>query len=165
MELKYSPYCSQSHGRPDMIASRGMSSTVSIMEAKNSRSCGLQGANVTPQLPISAVVTPCQLTGVMSGSQPICASRWVCVSINPGVTIWPVASMTSFASPSTWPIAAITPSLIAKSPSTGSAPVPSTKDPPRIIMSYILPPPACTRFSSCAEYVTKKHCLRVFADR
>ena len=38
-----------------------MSSTVSIMPASSSRSVGLQGANVTPQLPISAVETPCQL--------------------------------------------------------------------------------------------------------
>jgi len=48
-----------------------MSSTVSIMPARSSRSLFLQGAKVTPQLPIITVVTPCQLTGVQFGSQPI----------------------------------------------------------------------------------------------
>ena len=41
-----------------------MSSTVSIIPARNSRSEALQGAKVTPQLPNRAVVTPCQLTDV-----------------------------------------------------------------------------------------------------
>ena len=76
-----------------MIAWRGMSSTDSIMPARNSRSAGLHGAKVTPQLPISAVVTPCQLIGVRSGSQPICASRWVCRSMKPGETTCPSASI------------------------------------------------------------------------
>ena len=70
MESRYSPYDSQSQGKPVRMAFLGMSSTVSIMPARNSRSAGLQGANVTPQLPNSAVVTPCQEAGVNSGSQP-----------------------------------------------------------------------------------------------
>lgn len=69
------------------MASFGMSSTVSIIPASSSRSLGLHGANVTPQLPMSTVVTPCQLTGVRSGSQPIWASRCVWMSTKPGVTM------------------------------------------------------------------------------
>ena len=38
----------------------GMSSTDSISSARYSRSSGLHGANVTPQLPSTTDVTPCQ---------------------------------------------------------------------------------------------------------
>ena len=74
-----------------------MSSTVSIIAARVPRSAGLQGAKVTPQLPIITVVTPCQLTGVSSGSQPIWASRWVWMSTKPGETISPAASISFLA--------------------------------------------------------------------
>ena len=43
----------------------GMSSTPSISSTSFSRSAGLQGAKPTPQLPITAVVTPCIEDGVM----------------------------------------------------------------------------------------------------
>ncbi len=72
---KYSPYVSQSQRMPVMIDLAGMSSTDSIRRARNSRSSGLQGAKVTPQLPITTEVTPCQHGDVASGSQEICASR------------------------------------------------------------------------------------------
>ena len=35
----------------------------------HSCSSGFAGANPTPQLPITTVVTPCQVDGVSSGSQ------------------------------------------------------------------------------------------------
>ena len=54
-----------------MMACRGMSSTDSIISARVSLSASLTGAKVTPQLPIKAVVTPCQEAGVSEGSQPI----------------------------------------------------------------------------------------------
>jgi len=57
-DSRYSPYVTQSHGRPLRMASRGMSSTLSISSARYSRSSGLHGANVTPQLPITTLVTP-----------------------------------------------------------------------------------------------------------
>ena len=44
-------------------------------------------------MPIITVVTPCQLTGVQSGSQPIWASRCVWMSTKPGVTRWASASI------------------------------------------------------------------------
>ena len=47
----------------------GMSSTPSISSTSFSRSAGLQGANPTPQLPITAVVTPCIDDSVMWLSQ------------------------------------------------------------------------------------------------
>ena len=40
-----------------------MSSTPSISSISRSWSAGRTGANPTPQLPITAVVTPCQLDG------------------------------------------------------------------------------------------------------
>ena len=45
---------------------------------------------MNPQLPITAVVTPCQHDDVPSGSQNIWASMCVCPSMKPGVTTWPL---------------------------------------------------------------------------
>ena len=59
-----------------------------------------QGAKPTPQLPTTTEVTPWQLDGAPSGSQVICASRWVWTSTKPGVTSLPRASITSPAGPS-----------------------------------------------------------------
>ena len=73
----------------------GMSSTDSIISARYSRSSGLQGANVTPQLPITTVVTPCQHDEVPIGSHASWASRWVWMSTNPGVTMRSVASIST----------------------------------------------------------------------
>ena len=50
-------------------ATPGMSSTPSINSISRSRSCGRTGAKPTPQLPITAVVTPCQLDGCSRESQ------------------------------------------------------------------------------------------------
>ena len=41
---------------------------------KKSRSCGLAGARLKPQLPMTTVVTPCQLDGEHDGSNINCAS-------------------------------------------------------------------------------------------
>ena len=59
---------------PSASAEPGMSSTPSISAMSASRSAGRQGAKPTPQLPITAVVTPCSDEGIMSGSQEICPS-------------------------------------------------------------------------------------------
>ena len=53
----------------------------------------------------------------------------------PGVTILPLASISSAPLPDTAPIAAIRPALIATSPSIKSPPVPSAIVPPRITRS------------------------------
>jgi hypothetical protein len=114
------------------MASAGMSSTDSIMRARVSRSSGLQGANVTPQLPITAVVTPCQHDTVPTGSQASCASRWVWMSTKPGVTSLPVASITSVAVPSHAPTSTMRSPTMATSARRPGAPVPSITVPPRI---------------------------------
>jgi len=49
--------------------SPGMSSTPSISSMRKLWSWGRTGAKPTPQLPMMAVVTPCQLEGARSGSQ------------------------------------------------------------------------------------------------
>ena len=71
----------------------GMSSTDSISPASQSSCPARTGANVTPQLPSTTDVTPCQHDDVASGSHAICASRCVCTSTKPGVTYAPSASM------------------------------------------------------------------------
>ncbi len=79
------------------MASRGTSSTLSIISARNTRSSGATGANVTPQLPMSTVVTPCHELEVINGSHATCASRCVCRSMKPGETIRPAASISRVA--------------------------------------------------------------------
>ncbi len=59
---------SQFHDMPSTSAVPGMSSTPSMSWMSQSRLDGSAGAKPTPQLPMTTVVTPCQLDGVISGS-------------------------------------------------------------------------------------------------
>ena len=54
---------------PSCSAVPGMSSTPSMSSMSQSWRSGCTGAKPTPQLPITAVVTPCHDDGVMQGSQ------------------------------------------------------------------------------------------------
>ena len=65
---------SQFHGSPAVSTTSGMSSTPSISSTSIFRCSGRQGAKPTPQLPISAVVTPFHDVGVMWFPQVTCAS-------------------------------------------------------------------------------------------
>ncbi len=141
---RYSPYVCQSQGSPLRIAAAGMSSTDSIISARYSRSSGRHGANVTPQFPITTVVTPCQHDGLPIGSHASCASRCVWMSTKPGVTTRPSASISSTArSPCSSPIAEIRSPTMPTSAKTPGPPVPSTIKPSRTITSnaVIYPPP------------------------
>lgn len=51
-----------------------------VLGAGMVRSSGRHGANVTPQLPITVLVIPCQHDTVPTGSQASLASRWVWMS-------------------------------------------------------------------------------------
>ena len=53
---------------PSCRAVPGMSSTPSMSSIRNDSAPGCTGAKPTPQLPMTTVVTPCQLDGVTSGS-------------------------------------------------------------------------------------------------
>ncbi len=113
-----------------------MSSTPAITSTSTSWSSARHGAKPTPQLPITAVVTPCADDGVMP-VRPDGLPVVVGVQVDeagrdeqPGRVDLPVAS------PSTVPTAAITPSETATSPTKGSPPRPSTMVPLRMIKSY-----------------------------
>ena len=54
----YSGNVSNSHAMPCRSTSSDMPSTCVRLRIVMSRSCGLHGAMVNPQLPITAVVTP-----------------------------------------------------------------------------------------------------------
>ena len=72
-----SRYCgklSNSQRMPARKASSDMPSTCVRWRMVRSRSAGLQGAMVKPQLPRMAVVTPSAGEGSTNGSQVICAS-------------------------------------------------------------------------------------------
>lgn len=91
-----------------------------------SRSAGRQGAMVKPQLPIAAVVTPSAGEGRTYGSQVIWASKWVWLSMMPGISARPPASIARAASTgSDLPIARMRPPRAARSATTGSPPLPS----------------------------------------
>ena len=94
MASRYWPNVSQPHGMPSCSAVPGMSSTLSISWTSVSSVPGRTGAKPTPQLPITTVVTPCQLDGVTCLSQQTWPSKWVWMSTKPGVSSWPSASMT-----------------------------------------------------------------------
>ena len=55
----------QFHARPSCSTVPGMSSTPSISSISRSWSAGRTGANPTPQLPLTTVVTPCHDDGIM----------------------------------------------------------------------------------------------------
>ena len=60
---RYSGNVSHSHSMPADSAAPGMSSTPSMSPISQSRRSGCTGANPTPQLPMTIVVTPCQHVG------------------------------------------------------------------------------------------------------
>ena len=91
---RYSGKDSQSHWMPSASALPGMSSTPSMSSISHSCPSGRAGAKPMPQLPTTAVVTPCQHDGVRCGSQVAWPSKWVCTSTKPGVTSSPSASRT-----------------------------------------------------------------------
>ena len=58
MASRYWPNVSQPHGMPSWRAVPGMSSTASMISTSSFSVPGRTGANPTPQLPITTVVTP-----------------------------------------------------------------------------------------------------------
>ena len=66
---RYSGNVSQVQGSPSVITTPGMSSTPAITSTSTSWSSVRHGAKPTPQLPITAVVTPCADDGVMRSDQ------------------------------------------------------------------------------------------------
>ena len=66
---RYSPTDSQSQRIASRSDAPGMPSTPSMSPMSQSWRSGAAGAKPTPQLPITTVVTPCQIDGVSSGSQ------------------------------------------------------------------------------------------------
>ena len=72
--VRYSGKLSQFQVIPSVSAVPGMSSTPSISWTSHSCDPGRTGANPTPQLPITIVVTPCHELGVSSGSHVACPS-------------------------------------------------------------------------------------------
>ena len=61
-----------------------MSSARSRLRTTSARASSRTGASVNPQLPITAVVTPCQHEFAPCGSQNTWASMWVWPSMKPG---------------------------------------------------------------------------------
>src|SRR5262249_61484053 len=115
--------------------------------ARYSRSSGLHGANVTPQLPRTTDVTPCQHDDDATGSQPTWASRWVGQATKPGLPTGPPASIVSRPLPSTAPTATMRSPRTATSPRNDRRPVPSTIVPSRITRSCVKPVPS----AACPE--------------
>ena len=107
-----------------------------MTSAMYSMSSVFTGAKVTPQLPITTDVTPCQHELEPIGSQASCASRCVWMSTNPGVTTLPTASISVRPGVSTVPTAVILSPSMATSATVASLPLPSTTKPPRMTVSW-----------------------------
>ena len=71
---RYSGNDSKVHGMPAVNASTDMPSTFSNVSAIVAWCSGRVGAMPKPQLPMTTLVTPCQLDGVRSRSHSTCAS-------------------------------------------------------------------------------------------
>ncbi len=71
---RYSGNVSKHQSMPASRASIDMPSTFSSVRTTMSRCSGRVGAIPKPQLPITTLVTPCQLDGVRSPSHSTCAS-------------------------------------------------------------------------------------------
>ena len=67
--LRYSSKVCHVHGSTALSDLTGRSSTQQNVASIGSRCSGRNGASVSPQLPMSAVVTPCQTEDVQSRSQ------------------------------------------------------------------------------------------------
>ena len=119
-----------------MIEAAGMSSTDSISLASSSWSVGLTGAKVTPQLPTTTEVTPCQHDELQGASQATWASRWLWMSTKPGVTSRPEASIVRVARAgrARRPPCTRSPTMPTSARRAG-APVPSMTVPPVMAMS------------------------------
>jgi hypothetical protein len=70
----YSGKVSQSHDTPFISTECGSASTLTRSHAIVDFCAECTGATPTPQLPISRLVTPCQLEHVSRRSHEICAS-------------------------------------------------------------------------------------------
>ena len=83
--------------------------------------------------PVISVVTPCMIFDAARPSTRTLNSDWPSMSMNPGATTSPDASIVWRAGrPASRPIAAIRSPVMAMSPSNQGAPVPSTMRPPVI---------------------------------
>ena len=134
---RYSGNVSQLHS---MLASAvgSMSSARSRLRTTSARASSRTGARVKPQLPMTAVVTPCQHEFAPCGSQKTWASRWVWPSMKPGVTTWPSASSSRAPRSRIRPTRAMVPSTIPTSARYAPKPEPSTTRPLRITTSYAM---------------------------
>src|SRR3546814_9222437 len=81
MTSRYSRKVVQRQSIPASIAAPEISSARSRFRTTRARPDFELGAKVKPQLPMTAVVTPCQHDEDPKGSQCIWASRWVCPSM------------------------------------------------------------------------------------
>src|SRR6516165_8988492 len=99
------------------------------------------GARLTPQLPVTTVVTPWLALAAISGVANSARSSWVCTSMKPGETILPATSISrAFAARVTTPTAATRSPIMAMSARRLGPPRPSTTSPPRRIQSVISRP-------------------------
>src|ERR1700747_2910119 len=99
------------------------------------------GARLTPQFPVTTVVTPWLALAAISGVANSARSSWVCTSIKPGATILPETSISRApVGRATSPTAVTRAPVMATSPRRRGPPRPSTTSPPRRTQSVISRP-------------------------
>src|SRR5262249_35643677 len=99
---------------------------------------GTVGAGEKPHMPVTSVVTPCRSLDSAEGTWSREKSEWACMSMKPGVTRCPRASITRPDSPSSSGAMAATRSPRRPTSATwAGAPLPSTTAPPRMSQSKL----------------------------
>ena len=99
----------------------------SAKKPRISASCGSgTGKGEEPHCPVTSVVMPCEilLSANTCGSRPMKRSLCEWLSMSPGVSVSPAASITARASSRVWNV--ILPFSMPTSPTKAGAPVPST---------------------------------------
>ena len=135
--VNMSRYCSTVDQRP---GSGGLPSRPELIcTNRRKSSCEWNGAYELPSTPISSVVMPWRTFGSCRGSARITSPECACMSMKPGQTTCPVASMRRRASmPLVSPRRMRTRSFsTATSPRKPGLPVPSMTNPPRMSRSSI----------------------------
>ncbi len=110
-----------------------------------SRTSSVTGANESPSWPITSQVTPWCTFISCAGFARSWMSECVCMSVKPGVTKSPCASIVRAAGSSVRPTATIRPPRTPTSASNHGFPAPSITRPPRTSRSSIRAPRPATR--------------------
>ena len=143
-----SPACrSRSSQEPKLVHPQSSWGDRNAAHSRSRPPPGGAGAGENPHIPVTSVVTPWRIFASADGYARRAKSEWACMSMKPGATTRPVASMARPASPPrSGAIAVMRSPVSPTSARRPGLPVPSSTVPPRIsqsnAMARVSAPPA-----------------------